>query len=103
MNENLKPCPFCGSDMIKLKKTTSRQTSGKYFQYTCRACGAQARAFGALTEREEPDCQIMAADAWNSRANTDERYDAMVLDISEAVTDGIWERMNGGTLNDWQT
>lgn len=98
MSENLKPCPFCGSTMIKLKTSTSKQTSGKYFQYACRSCGAQSRPFGALTEREEPDCQALALEAWNMRNdNTDERYDAMVLDISEAVTEGIWERMNGGT------
>ena len=67
MSVELKPCPFCGSEHLKLKKervydANNRLTSDFFCRYECQYCGAQGG--GWYTEKD-------AAEKWNSRAEAE--------------------------------
>lgn len=58
MNDELKPCPFCGSDDLEIY----HEVVGCHYYVTCRDCGSS----GAIYYTPE-----QAAHAWNRRANED--------------------------------
>ena len=75
--EGLKPCPFCGCDMVV--KSKERLFTTMHFVITCYSCGAkiQSKPIGSLfdIEFEELMNEYNSIDEkWNRRAN-DERMD----------------------------
>lgn len=56
MKEKLKPCPFCGSENVKLT-----EVSDAYYKYRVICCGCEIR-----TSPEHIDAIAIAA--WNRRA-----------------------------------
>lgn len=63
MSVELKPCPHCGSENLKLIKSpvydaNYRLTRDMYYFYQCQYCGAQGG--GGYTETK-------AAEKWNAR------------------------------------
>lgn len=92
-NQSLRPCPFCGSELVRIQVTTSQRVSGKYFQCVCKNCGGRARAYQAMSQEDEQEAILRAADGWNRRDGADAQYDTMVLDISEAASDAVMEKL----------
>ena len=86
--EELKPCPFCGSDDVVVEET---DTSG---YVRCRGCGAEG---GLRYSHDE------AAAAWNSRADakklvarlsvSDEQVRRMVDDAVSVAIDDCMEQI----------
>ena len=66
----LKPCPFCGSADISLKRIGNAHTNSRRIIIKCRGCrvgrtdGALRYSFGWLEER--------AVKKWNTRHTTEE-------------------------------
>ena len=79
----LKPCPFCGSENIKLIKNpvydANECTTLYYKFYKCRYCGAQGG--GSYSERD-------AAEKWNRRA------EGIVLALAEQIVAQVVETSN---------
>lgn len=59
MNEELKPCPFCGGLAIRLLDVDD-YTSESYNAIKCKICGARTKYFDEL---------YTALEAWNRRAD----------------------------------
>lgn len=59
-NEELKPCPFCGSDAIEV--FPHKEDSVIYWDASCGRCGAQTDYFS-----EERGGKEGAIEAWNTR------------------------------------
>lgn len=63
MNNNLKSCPFCGSDNIELQYTDyTGDIYNPYWSIYCNNCPAH------MVEFEQPDPEIII-NLWNTRAN----------------------------------
>ena len=60
MQNELKPCPFCGSDECGIAKTAYGNYLNIWFFAVCDKCGARSKASKNETE---------AAEAWNRRVN----------------------------------
>lgn len=58
--ENLKPCPFCGSNLIK----TCQQGHTEFYTVLCADCGTWANKF--LNENS-PMTKNQAIKRWNTR------------------------------------
>jgi Lar family restriction alleviation protein len=84
MNNDLKPCPFCGyaSPKITEKRSGNYRRTGDMFQILCGKCKARGPIYTAKYTRsgeygkynyaKEPTAQLeaqqKAIDAWNRRA-----------------------------------
>ena len=68
MSEKLKPCPFCGSGLIKIKTVDKDnfKKKGKYY-IECSLCGATS---GYYNKRRD------SANAWNTRAEAQNEVQA---------------------------
>ena len=77
MNENLKPCPFCGQDdSISIEKY---QCEGEWWHFTeCEECLAR----GSVGKTEQD-----AIDAWNERAS--QPMPPSVIKALEKIADGL--------------
>ena len=64
MNEELKPCPFCGGEDVKLWVGLHGSTDAKV---TCQTCDAEGPLFGA-EDWLGMDWRPEAITAWNTRA-----------------------------------
>lgn len=88
LNRELKPCPFCGSDKVKVEGKTKKALSYEGLEHRtyavrCNKCHARGgtasgyirNSFYHLTERGkelmERECEIRnrATEAWNRRAD----------------------------------
>ena len=71
MQEELKPCPFCGSDEITAWYQGTKY--GRIAYVECDICGAKTKAFKYLSEDKEYDDSDpgskKAYAAWNRRNN----------------------------------
>lgn len=85
MNDELKPCPFCGHDKLKItkKRSGNYRRTGDYIQVLCNKCKARGPIFEAkhdtvldkqgytLYGRSNPVTvaytEQLAIDAWNRR------------------------------------
>lgn len=73
----LKPCPFCGSDKLKVdsKRTFNYSTRRCSVSVRCMKCHARGSTVGIdmptdkYNEREI--CESAAIEAWNRRTNND--------------------------------
>jgi Lar family restriction alleviation protein len=76
MNNELKPCPFCGGEAI-IKATV--KSCGFTIWCACK-CGAQTEGFCPDTNKEDDTmeniekCKKRAIEAWNRRANDEKTY-----------------------------
>ena len=73
MKEELKPCPFCGSDKLKLEKKATKYKGHKAYvaSIRCNSCHASG---GTVTNLTSPyavkeDVEDVARRRWNRRAN----------------------------------
>jgi hypothetical protein len=64
MSEEVKPCPFCGSDPKMCSRPLSNG-NGEYVAYVKCGCGAVGPTFGY---REREGALVAAKSAWNMRA-----------------------------------
>ena len=60
MNEELKPCPFCGSKTLFPREVYLGKITGKRWYVWCKNCGA----FGGSRNTKQE-----SIDAWNRRVN----------------------------------
>lgn len=73
MNEELKPCPFCGGE-AKIK-AASKEYIGFTIWCECKNCYAQAGGYCPDMKKEDTaienidSCRNKAVEAWNRRAN----------------------------------
>lgn len=78
MGENLKPCPFCGSEEVKVVLEHDREC-GRCWYVQCQRCYAQGSSMVESMGNQELDKayeQIITATneaiaAWNRRVNDD--------------------------------
>ena len=88
MTKTIKPCPFCGSDKIKIESWTAQGVFNVY----CAKCDCATRFFGSESE---------ALAAWNTRADLCpsgkwQRYDDHDANAWECSLCGeIWQLMEG--------
>lgn len=76
MGEKLKPCPFCGSEKVKVVLEHDREC-GRCWYVQCLMCYARGSSMVESTGKQEPDeayGQIITATneakrAWNRRVN----------------------------------
>lgn len=66
MSVKLKPCPFCGSENLRLQKmrvydANDKLTNDIFYRYECQYCGAWGG--GGYTEKN-------ATERWNHRAES---------------------------------
>lgn len=78
MSDNLKPCPFCGTNVHIEKKPLwqgSRGYHGCYeYDIHCHNCGCRVDIFGNDTiYRTDEEAKANAIKAWNRRANKNEK------------------------------
>lgn len=72
MNEELKPCPFCGG---KAKVKAANKTCTGFTIWCACKCGARTEGFCPDTNKEDDTmeniegCKKRAAEAWNRRAS----------------------------------
>lgn len=71
MPNELKPCPFCGSDNVKMSKGASwmmKKYRGNIRAVGCAECGVFGGVFNllAMTEKEAEE---LAIKSWNRRAD----------------------------------
>lgn len=62
MNEELKPCPFCGGEAEVIKLENYHTQSYRYF-VTCRVCGAEIPRISRSRQQ--------AKSVWNRRADNE--------------------------------
>ena len=67
--EDLKPCPFCGSDNIVLIHTGNDHTRSRSVTVKCKKCICK-RTTGAIANTLDW-CEAEAISAWNTRADTE--------------------------------
>lgn len=76
MNENIKPCPFCGSENVKLlKKRTMYYGHTAYTaSIRCNRCHARGGTVINLTApyAVKEDVEAIARERWNTRIEVDE-------------------------------
>ena len=73
MSEKLKPCPFCGSDII------DEATKGEdLFFYICHTCGCALR-YTRIIDHDKESAKVKAAEAWNRRATKGDREPSLPL------------------------
>lgn len=66
MKKALKPCPFCGCNVINLHQETN--ADGYFFAwFECRACGARGQTRRYMGVTFDPTLR----DTWNSRKSTE--------------------------------
>lgn len=80
MQNELKPCPFCGSTKVKLdayKQYTYLQEYHVIYGVDCYTCGGKTGSFCSIFAIDDDknlvctkDGKSMAIDAWNRRTNT---------------------------------
>lgn len=63
MNEELKPCPFCGGEADVVCR-------GFYKVAKCITCGAEGRHFNGDTSDYPHNAPVEAAAAWNQRTDS---------------------------------
>ena len=70
MSDNMKGCPFCGSNNVALQQSHARNTWVVYGK--CLQCGASAKAYAchdlpSANDWDTDECHY-AISSWNSRA-----------------------------------
>ena len=72
MSKELKPCPFCGSDKLKLvkKKTKYKGHNAYVASIRCNSCHARGGTVINLTipYAVKEDVESVACERWNKRA-----------------------------------
>lgn len=73
MNNGLKPCPFCGSNKLKMNKKKNRYCGGHNYYIKCNVCHARGGIIGSLSipYSVKEDIEKEAINAWNRRCNHD--------------------------------
>ena len=80
-DDNIKPCPFCGSDKIE------KEAGDESVYYRCRACeGKSGRVYFLPLEFDTDDFSASegaALAAWNSRREHEDGHEAIVDVLAE--------------------
>lgn len=76
MNEKLKPCPFCGSDKVKLikKRTVYKGNKAYVASVRCNCCNARGGTVLNLTiPYAGKDAEAIAYERWNRRSSREKQ------------------------------
>ena len=81
MNENMKPCPFCGRAEIAVKQSYDQALDGMLFQAVCVKCGCRSGHHDTIPA---------VASQWNTRA-PDPRVERLVEALQGIVNASFTE------------
>ncbi len=66
MQNELKPCPFCGGE-VRLVHTNHKTLYYRVFQFSCNQCGTTFFIPQKSNYKSKEDTEIKAIEAWNRR------------------------------------
>lgn len=73
-NTELKPCPFCGGEALLYHQSSKYTDYDGDYAY-CMKCGCRTKLFECFngTGKTHTDTEIEAMNAWNRRADNEQR------------------------------